>query len=109
MLLEREGRPCLAIGTSGGDYRPLQHTLFVTNAVDYKMPLEEVVGHPRFLWDGGKSLLVEDGYETKGLPGFDIQWLPMPGKTGVCQAVEISGRTRKAVCDARGDGVPAGF
>ena len=109
MLLERDGRPYLAIGTSGGDYRPLQHTLFVTNAVDYAMPLEEVVGHPRFLWGGGKSLLVEDGYEREGVPGFDIQWFPMPGKTGVCQAVEVSGRFRKAVCDARGDGIPAGF
>ena len=109
MLLEREGLPYLAIGTSGGDYRPLQHALFVTNAVDYGMPLEQVVGHPRFLWGGGKSLLVEDGYERSGLYDFDIQWLPMPGKTGVCQAVEVSGRSRKAVCDVRGDGVPAGF
>ena len=109
MLLEREGRPYLAIGTSGGDYRPLQHAIFVTNAVDYEMPLEQVVGHPRFLWGGGKSLLVEDGYEREGLLGFDIQWLPMPGRTGVCQAVEVSDRSRKAVCDARGDGIPAGF
>ncbi len=109
MLLEREGRPYLAIGTSGGDYRPLQHALFVTNAVDYEMPLEQIVGHPRFLWGGGKSLLVEDGYERGGLSGFDIRWLPMPGKTGVCQAVEVSNRSRKAVCDARGDGIPAGF
>jgi gamma-glutamyltranspeptidase/glutathione hydrolase len=109
MLLEREGLPYMAIGTSGGDYRPLQHALFVTNAVDYAMPLEQVVGHQRFLWDGGNSLLVEDGYETEGLTGFDIQWLPMLGKTGVCQAVEVSDRSRKAVCDARGDGIPAGF
>ena len=109
MLLEREGRPYLAIGTSGGDYRPLQHALFVTNAVDYAMPLEQVVGHPRFLWGGGKSLLAEDGYERGGIPDFDIRWFPMPGKTGVCHAVEVCGRSRKAVCDTRGDGIPAGF
>jgi gamma-glutamyltranspeptidase/glutathione hydrolase len=109
MLLEREGRSYLAIGTSGGDYRPLQHALFVTNAADYAMPLEQVVGHPRFLWGGGKSLLIEDGYQKERLPDFDIQWLPMPGKTGVCQAVEVSGHFRKAVCDTRGDGIPAGF
>jgi len=109
MLLEREGRPCLAIGTSGGDYRPLQHALFVTNAVDYTMPLEQIVGHPRFVWGGGKSLLVEEGYERIRQVGFDIQWLPVSGKTGVCQAVEVSGRSRKAVCDSRGDGIPAGF
>jgi gamma-glutamyltranspeptidase/glutathione hydrolase len=109
MFLEREGRPYLAIGTSGGDYRPLQHALFVTNVVDYTMPLEQVVEHPRFLWGGGKSLLVEEGYERNRQLGFDVRWLPMPGKTGVCQAVEVSSRSRKAVCDSRGDGIPAGF
>ncbi|MDA4125065.1 MAG: gamma-glutamyltransferase family protein [Thaumarchaeota archaeon] len=109
MLLERDGRPYMAIGTSGGDYRPLQHTLFVTNAVDYGMPLEQVVGHPRFLWGGAKSLLIEAGYETPTSGGYDLQWLPMPGRTGVCQGVEISENYRKAVCDPRGDGIPAGY
>lgn len=109
MVLERGGRPQVAIGTSGGDFRPLQHALFVTNAVDYGMPLEQVVGHPRFLWAGGRSLLVEEGYDRAAVPGFEVQRLPMPGRTGVCHAVEASGRVRKAVCDARGDGLPAGF
>ncbi len=109
MLLERDGRPYMAIGTSGGDYRPLQHTLFVTNAVDYDMPLEQVVGHPRFLWGGAKTLLIEAGYERPTSGGFDQQWLPMPGRTGVCQAVEVSQNYRKAVCDSRGDGIPAGY
>ncbi len=109
MLLERDGRPYMAIGTSGGDYRPLQHALFVTNAVDYEMPLEQVVAHPRFLWGGGDLLLAEEGYEKGDTPGFKTQWLPMPGKTGVCQAVEVSATSKKAVCDLRGAGIPAGF
>ncbi len=109
MLLERDGRPYLAIGTSGGDYRPLQHALFVTNAADYSMPLEENIGHPRFLWGGGRALLVEEGYEPLNSGKYEVQHLPMPGKTGVCQGVEISGHYRKAVCDLRGDGMPAGF
>jgi gamma-glutamyltranspeptidase / glutathione hydrolase len=109
LILERQGGPFLAIGSSGGDYRPMQHALFVTNAVDYSMPAEQNVAHPRFLWGGGRSLLVEGEYELPAGGAFDIQRLPMPGKTGVCQAVEISGRYRKGVCDVRGDGVPAGF
>lgn len=109
MILERDGRPYLAIGASGGDYRPLQHALFVTNSVDYSMPAEENVAHPRFLWGGSKTVLIERGYELPLGGGYDIQNLPMPGKTGVCQAVEIAGRYRKAVCDIRGDGIPAGF
>jgi len=109
MILEKEGRPFLAIGCSGADYRPLQHALFVTNAVDYSMPAEQNVAHPRFLWGGGKTLLIEEGYELPGDGTYSVQSLPMPGRTGVCQAVEVGGRYRKAVCDVRGDGIPAGF
>jgi gamma-glutamyltranspeptidase/glutathione hydrolase len=109
MILERQGRPFLALGTSGGDYRPLLHTLFVTNAVDYSMTVEQNVGHPRFLWGGGRSLLVEEGYEFANLSPFQVKTLPMPGRTGVCHAVEVSERSRTAVCDPRGYGAPAGF
>ena len=108
MILERGGSPYLAIGTSGGDFRPMQHALFVTNAVDYDMDAAANVAHPRFLWGGGKTLLVEEGYE---LPdgGYEIQRAPILGGTGVCQAVEIGNRYLRAVCDVRGDGMPAGF
>ena len=109
VILAREGVPYLAIGASGGDYRPQQHALFVTNSVDYSMPAEQNVAHPRFLWGGGKTLLVEQGFEHPTTGGFDVQSLPMPGRTGVCQAVEVSKSYRKGVCDVRGDGVPAGF
>jgi gamma-glutamyltranspeptidase/glutathione hydrolase len=109
MILSRGERPYLAIGASGGDYRPLQHALFVTNSVDYSMPAEDVVGHPRFLWGGGRTLLVEQGYDLPKDGTYDIQKLPMPGRTGVCQAVEVADRYRKAVCDVRGDGIPSGF
>jgi gamma-glutamyltranspeptidase/glutathione hydrolase len=109
MILERQGRPFLAIGASGGDYRPQEHVLFVTNAVDYGMPAEQNVAHPRFLWGGARALLVERGYDLPSSGSFDIQSLPMPGRTGVCQAVEIGDNYRKAVCDVRGDGIPAGF
>ena len=109
MILERDGRPYLAIGCSGGDYRPLQHALFVTNSVDYAMAAEENLAHPRFLWGGGNALIVEDGYDLPEGGKFVTQKLPFPGRTGVCHAVEISRRRRVAVCDIRGDGVPAGF
>jgi len=109
MILERDGRPYLAMGTSGGDYRPQQHALFVTNSVDFSMPAEQNVAHPRFLWGGERTLLVEQGYELPASEAFDLQELPMPGRTGACQAVELSDTYRKAVCDVRGDGIPAGF
>jgi gamma-glutamyltranspeptidase / glutathione hydrolase len=109
LILERRGRPYLAIGASGADYRPLQHALFVTNSVDYSMPAELNVSHPRFLWGGGRNLLVERGYELPRGKKYLVEELPMPGRTGVCQAVEVAEGYRKAVCDVRGDGIPAGF
>jgi gamma-glutamyltranspeptidase/glutathione hydrolase len=109
LILEREGRPYLAVGASGGDYRPLQHALFVTNSVDFSMSAEDNVTHQRFLWGGGRTLIVEDGYDLPSDGSYDIQAIPMPGRTGVCQALELGEHYRKAVCDVRGDGVPAGF
>ncbi len=109
LVLERDGRPYLGIGASGGEYRPMQHCLFVTNIVDYSMPLEQAIDHPRFLWNGGRSLTVESGYQTGGLEGYDPDIQQYPARTGVCQGVQTAPRFRKGVCDVRGDGVPAGF
>ena len=109
LLLSKEGRPTIGIGASGGEFRPLQHALFVTNIVDYGMSVENAVDHPRFLWRGGRSMIAEQGYEQMGSDRYDMEQLPFPGRTGVSQAVEASGRYRKGVCDIRGDGIPAGF
>ncbi len=109
LIVESGSGSRIAIGSSGGDFRPMQHTLFVSNIVDYKMTLESVVEHPRFLWSEGRSLLVEAGYDEFRSSRYDVQKLPMPGRTGVCHAVGVEGRLRRAVCDVRGDGIPAGF
>jgi gamma-glutamyltranspeptidase/glutathione hydrolase len=108
LLLDRGDGPKVALGTSGGEYRPLQHTLFVTNMVDYHMTLEQSIDHPRFLWSGGKSVEVESGYESPSPSGYDIESVPFPGRTGTCHGVEILPEARKGVCDVRGDGLPAG-
>lgn len=98
----------MALGASGGEYRPLQHTLFVTNMVDYKMTLEQSIDHPRFLWSGGRSLEVEDGYPSSVPPGYDAKPMAFPGRTGTCHGVEVLDEARKGVCDVRGEGIPAG-
>jgi gamma-glutamyltranspeptidase/glutathione hydrolase len=108
-LILKRGDSVTAIGTSGGDYRPIQHSLLVTNIVDYKMSLEQAVDHPRFLWSEGRSLMVESGYQDYVTSRFDLQKLSMPDRTGVCQAIDVRGSTQTAVCDVRGEGVPAGF
>lgn len=109
ILLDRGRGPTLALGTSGGEYRPVQHTLFFTNIVDFSMSVEQSIDHPRFLWSGGRSLIAESGYERSGLSHYVIESEPHPGRTGVCHAMELLPRARKAVCDVRGDGLPAGY
>lgn len=108
LILDRGGGPKLAMGTSGGEYRPLQHTLFVTNMVDYGMTLEQSIDHPRFLWSGGKSVDAESGYEVPQSSGYEVKVAPYPGRAGTCHGVEILDEARKGVCDVRGDGFPAG-
>ncbi len=62
LILTRDGRPAFAAGCSGGEYRPQQHALLVTNIVDYSMDLEQAIDFPRFLWDGRDGVMVEEGY-----------------------------------------------
>jgi gamma-glutamyltranspeptidase/glutathione hydrolase len=109
LILEHDETTRVAIGSSGGDYRPMQHTEFVTDMADYHLTLERTVEHPRFLWSEGRDLIIEAGYEEYASPRYNVRRLPMLETTNVCQAVESSARLRKAVCDVRGDGIPAGF
>lgn len=108
LVLDRGNGPRIALGTSGGEYRPVQHTLFVTNLVDYHMSLEQSIDHPRFLWSGGSSVELETGYEQSIPAGYDAQTVQYPGETGTCHGVEVLPESKKAVCDVRGDGLPAG-
>ena len=108
MLLSNDGgKPEMALGTSGGDFRPQQHVLFVTNLLDYSMSLEDAICYPRFLWIKERELMLERGFEDEELD-FEKILLGYPGKTGVAHGVEISGSGKKVVCDIRGEGVPIG-
>jgi len=109
LILTREDRPFVAVGASGGDYRPQQHALFVTNIVDYSMDLERAIEYPRFLWDGGDRVKVEDGYS--GLDSLKMKKVALgyPGPTGVAQGVERMAECLKGVCDVRGEGLPSGW
>jgi gamma-glutamyltranspeptidase/glutathione hydrolase len=108
IILERKKRPFVAVGASGGDYRPQQHALFVTNVVDHSMSLEDAIDHPRFLWDGADSVSIEKGFSRLEGLGMKTVRLPYPGRTGVAQGVEMMQECVKGVCDPRGEGLPAG-
>ena len=40
LIMERGGQVRFGLGASGGEFRPQQHALFITNIVDYSMSLE---------------------------------------------------------------------
>jgi len=108
LLSKRDGEtPYLAMGTSGGEHRPQLHALFVSNVVDYSMDVEGALRYPRFVWDGEETL-VERGYKVEGdVPATRV--VDYPSRQGVAQGIEVSPVGKKAVCDVRGDGAPAGF
>ncbi len=108
LIVLRDGRPAFAAGCSGGEYRPQQHTLLVTNVVDYSMNLEQAIDFPRFLWDGRDEVRIEEGYA--GLDGRAPRpkVIGYPGPTGVAQGIEVMEECVKGVCDVRGEGLPLG-
>lgn len=108
LILEGEHGPFAALGCSGGDYRPQQHALFVTNMLDYSMDLEKSLNYPRFLWDGQDTVRIEQGYT--GLDGlsFKKEVVVYPGATGVAQGVEKREGGVMGICDVRGEGRPMG-
>ena len=100
-----------AFGASGGDYRPQQHVLLLTNLVDYGMSLQEAVDAPRFLWDGAKKVIVEEGFNgLRGLEklGYDLARQKHPGGTGVAHCGARKGKVAVLSADVRGDGIAVG-
>ncbi len=103
-----EDAPYLAIGTSGGEHRPQLHALFVSNVVDYSMDVEGALRYPRFVWDGTETV-AERGYLPGEKPPMGLRVIDYPSRQGVAQGIEVTQEGKKAVCDFRGDGEPAGF
>jgi len=106
LMMEKE-ESVSAICCSGGAWRPQQHTLFATNILDYGMSLEDAIDFPRAILDGRNVLQVEAGYSGLETLDYEVNLLPHPGRTGVAHGVESNRRTKKGVCDVRGDGIPA--
>jgi len=101
----------LAVGTSGGDYRPQQHVLLLTNFIDYGLDLQSSVELPRFLWNGAAEIIMEEGLH--GLDGLKrIGHQPIvqgyPGGTGVAHCGVKKGKVTVLSADIRGDGLSSG-
>jgi len=101
IIVEKSGKPMLALGISGGHFRPQQHAMLLTNIIDLGMDVVEAIDAPRFLWDGAE-VFAEDGVDA------EVRKIKYPGATGVAHAIQFINDEKVGYADIRGDGVALG-
>jgi len=119
MYLEN-GRPRLVYGTMGGDGQPQTQAVVATRALDYRLPLAEVLDSPRWLlgrtWgQSSDSLKLEarfapDVFDQLARRGHTVErvddYAQMMGHAGVIRLLDQGGC--EAASDPRSDGAAGG-
>ncbi|MCE4610203.1 MAG: gamma-glutamyltransferase family protein [Desulfurococcales archaeon] len=102
-----ESNEILVLGTSGGQYRPQQHALMISNIIEHKMNVGQALAATRTLWTPGTCNIVADpGVSWKDIPpGYTLTI----GRTGVASAIYYKNNVLWTATDPRGDGYPAGI
>ncbi len=104
-LIAERDEEVVALGASGGHFRPQQHALLFTSIAVHGMSVGEAVSAPRALWAPWTDRIVVDpGFEEAVRPprGYRVE----PGRTGVAAAVHFKRGVWAAATDPRGDGYP---
>ena len=100
----------IALGLSGGHFRPLLHAQLVTNILDYGLNIQEAIEHPRFIWHlWSKKVVYEEGLNVEGISNYEFTKRPYPSRLGVAAAVEVKGKVKAGYTDIRGDGIAIGL
>jgi len=108
IILEDNDRT-LAIGLSGGHFRPLLHAEIFTNVIDYGMDPQEALEYPRFIWHLWTNKVdYEEGYNIRNNGEYKFNRKPYPSRLGVAAIVELKDTIRAGYSDIRGDGMPIG-
>ncbi len=94
----------LALGASGGHFRPQQHALMLTSIIDNGYSPGEAISAPRLLWAPWTCKVVADTISETAVvsSGYEV----ITGRTGVANAIMKYGRTLTVATDPRGDGYP---
>lgn len=102
----------IGLGTSGGEYRPMIHSIIVSNYVDYGLNMQDAIEAPRFVWNGGKEVLIEKGFiglsELRAF-GHLVNEVNYPFRLGVSHACLKRGKSLIGFADIRGEGYPLSY
>ena len=102
-----------AFGVMGGFMQPQGHVQVISNVVDYEMPLQAALDHPRWRYRESGELAVEgrvDGATASKLArmGHDVRVLP-PVMFGGAQITRRKGETLSGATEPRKDGTATGY
>jgi gamma-glutamyltranspeptidase/glutathione hydrolase len=64
------GAPSLVFGVVGGFIQPQGHLQVLVNLLDYGMDVQTAIDTPRFYWEEGRRVVVEDGFPAATYAGL---------------------------------------
>ncbi|MEO3994046.1 MAG: gamma-glutamyltransferase family protein [Desulfurococcaceae archaeon TW002] len=100
----------IALGLSGGHFRPQLHAEIFQNMFKYGMNPQEAIEYPRFIWYPGTNIIeFEEGFEKGVIEGYTLREVKYPSRLGVAAAAEIRGGVKASYVDIRGDGLALGL
>nr|WP_216670999.1 gamma-glutamyltransferase family protein [Mangrovicoccus sp. HB161399] len=112
-MLREGGKVSTVFGVMGGAYQPTGHVRFLTNLVDFGMPLQAAIDSPRCFWENG-TVMLEEGYSKAvamelGYMGHEVAFRERP--LGGAQAIRIDYRNGilEGASDPRKDGCALGW
>ncbi|MEM0085528.1 MAG: gamma-glutamyltransferase family protein [Zestosphaera sp.] len=100
----------MALGLSGGHFRPQLHAEIFQNIFKYKMNPQEAIEHPRFVWYPGTNIIeLEEGFEEGVIEEYTLRKVKYPARLGVAAIAETKDNVKAGYVDVRGDGLALGL
>ena len=60
-LVLRDGALDLIFGVTGGFMQPQGQLQLLVNLIDYRLDVQSAIDHPRFWWEAGRRVVIEEG------------------------------------------------
>jgi gamma-glutamyltranspeptidase / glutathione hydrolase len=112
----KDGSPSLVFGVTGGFLQPQGHLQLLVNLLDYGMDIQSAVDFPRFWWEGGLRVVLEDGftedvYEELARRGHEVVRRPGHFGFGGAQIIQFldSSDVIAGASEPRQDGLAIGW